>query len=82
MEVSVEKDEGRRKKKSGRGVGRELIEMKDEGIKNTWELLIKRWFQKRKKVYISYYTPFKYVPVPGAWGEYKLHKEVYKYKTY
>ena len=71
MEVSVEKDEGRRKK-SGRGVGRELIAMKDEGIKNTWDYLSKGGFKKEG---IYKLLHFKYVPVPGAWGEYKLHKE-------
>ena len=71
MEVSVEKDEGRRKK-SGRGVGRELIAMKDEGIKNTWDYLSKGGFKKEG---IYKLLQFKYVPVPGAWGEYKLHKE-------
>jgi dephospho-CoA kinase len=71
MEVSVEKDEGRRKK-SGRGVGRELIEMKDEGIKATWDYLSKGGFKKEG---IYKLLHFKYVPVPGAWGEYKLHKE-------
>lgn len=71
MEVSVEKDEGRRKK-SGRGVGRELIAMKDEGIKNTWDYLSKGGFKKEG---IYKLLHFKYVPVPGAWGEYKLYKE-------
>lgn len=71
MEVSVEKDEGRRKK-TGRGVGRELIAMKDEGIKATWDYLSAGGFKKEG---IYKLLHFKYVPVPGKWGEYKLHKE-------
>lgn len=71
LEVSVEKDEGRRKKE-GRGVGRALIELKDEGIQNTWEYLSSGGFKKEG---IYKLLHFKYVPVPNGWGKYELHKE-------
>lgn len=71
VEVSVEKDEGRRQKE-GRGVGRELIESKAVGIENTWNELSKGEF---KKIGIYKMLHFEYVPVPGEWGKYKLIKE-------
>ena len=42
-EVSVEKDEGRRRN-TGRGVGRKLIESMAEGVDATWKYL-SWWFQ-------------------------------------
>lgn len=70
LEVSVEKDEGRRKKE-GRGVGRALIELKDEGIQNTWEYLSAGGFKKEG---IYKLLHFKYVKDSG-WGHYELKKE-------
>lgn len=71
VEVSVEKDEGRRKKE-GRGVGRELIESKAPGIEQTWKQLSSGAF---KKLGIYKLLHFEYVPVPDEWGKYKLKKE-------
>lgn len=70
VEVSVEKDEGRRKKE-GRGVGRKLIEEKAEGIAQTWAYLARGGF-KNEGIYKMFH--YKYVPVPGEWGTYKLEK--------
>lgn len=71
VEVSVEKDEGRRQKE-GRGVGRELIEGKAPGIEHTWKTLASGQF---KKLGIYKLLHFEYVPEPGKWGSYKLNKE-------
>ena len=70
-EVSVEKDEGRRRN-TGRGVGRKLIESMAEGVDATWKYLSRGGF-KQEGVYKMYH--YKYVPVPNAWGTYKLEKE-------
>ena len=71
LEVSVQKDEGRRQKE-GRGVGRKLIEEKDAGIKDTWEYLSKGGFKKEG---IYKLLHFKFVEVPNQWGKYELEKE-------
>ena len=70
-EVSVEKDEGRRRN-TGRGVGRKLIESMAEGVDATWKYLSRGGF-KNEGVYKMYH--YKYVPVPQQWGTYKLEKE-------
>jgi hypothetical protein len=70
-EVSVEKDEGRRRN-TGRGVGRKLIESMAEGVEATWKYLARGGF-KQEGVYKMYH--YKYVPVPQQWGTYKLEKE-------
>ena len=71
VEVSVEKDEGRRRKE-GRGVGRELIESKAPGIEYTWKKLSSGAFKKNGIYKLLY---FKYVPETNGWGKYKLEKE-------
>ena len=70
-EVSVEKDEGRRRN-TGRGVGRKLIESMAEGVDATWKYLSRGGF-KQEGIYKMYH--YKYVSVPNAWGTYKLEKE-------
>lgn len=70
IEISVEKDEGRRQN-TGRGVGRQLIEEKAIGIEETWKYLSRGGF-KNEGIYKMYH--FKYVPDSG-WGHYKLEKE-------
>lgn len=70
-EVSVEKDEGRRRN-TGRGVGRKLIESMAEGVDATWKYLSRGGF-KQEGIYKMYH--YKYVSVPNAWGTYKLDKE-------
>jgi hypothetical protein len=67
-EVSVEKDEGRRRN-TGRGVGRKLIESMAEGVHATWKYLSRGGF-KQEGIYKMYH--FKFVEVPGQWGTYKL----------
>lgn len=69
-ETSVEKDEGRRRN-TGRGVGRKLIESMAEGVHKTWNYLSRGGF-KREGIYKMYH--FKYVPDNG-WGHYDLEKE-------
>ena len=69
-EVSVEKDEGRRKKE-GRGVGRKLIGSMADGIHNTWDYLSKGGYKKEGLYKLLH---FKYVPDSG-WGHYELEKE-------
>lgn len=69
-ETSVEKDEGRRRH-TGRGVGRKLIESMAEGVKDTWNYLSRGGF-KREGIYKMYH--YKYVPDTG-WGHYELEKE-------
>ena len=71
VEVSVEKDEGRRRN-TGRGVGRQLIEEKAAGVAETWRYLSRGGF-KNEGIYKMYH--YKYVPVPQGWGTYKLEKE-------
>ena len=71
VEVSVEKDEGRRRN-TGRGVGRKLIESMAEGVEATWKYLSRGGF-KQESVYKMYH--YKFVTVPNAWGTYKLEKE-------
>lgn len=70
-EVSVEKDEGRRRN-TGRGVGRKLIESMAEGVDATWKYLSRGGF-KNEGIYKMYH--YKFVEVPGKWGTYKLEKE-------
>jgi hypothetical protein len=70
-EVSVEKDEGRRRD-TGRGVGRKLIESMAKGVDATWKYLSRGGF-KNEGVYKMYH--YKFVEVPGDWGTYKLEKE-------
>lgn len=70
-EVSVEKDEGRRRN-TGRGVGRKLIESMAEGVDATWKYLSRGGF-KNEGIYKMYH--YKFVEVPGKWGAYKLEKE-------
>ena len=69
-EVSVEKDEGRRRN-TGRGVGRKLIESMAEGVKSTWNYLSRGGF-KKEGVYKMYH--YKWVPDSG-WGHYEPVKE-------
>lgn len=69
-ETSIEKDEGRRRN-TGRGVGRKLIESMAEGVKDTWNYLSRGGF-KREGIYKMYH--YKYVPDSG-WGHYELEKE-------
>ena len=69
-EVSVEKDEGRRRN-TGRGVGRKLIESMAEGVKQTWNYLSRGGF-KKEGVYKMYH--YKWVPDSG-WGHYEPVKE-------
>ena len=69
-EVAVEKDEGRRKE-SGRGVGRKLIESMADGIKNTWDYLSRGGFKKEGMYKLLH---FKWVPDAG-WGHYEFEKE-------
>ena len=71
VEVSVEKDEGRRRN-TGRGVGRKLIEEKAKGVDVTWNYLSRGGF-KNEGIYKMYH--YKFVEVPGKWGTYKLEKE-------
>ena len=71
VEVSVEKDEGRRRN-TGRGVGRKLIEEKAVGVDATWKYLSRGGF-KNEGIYKMYH--YKFVEVPGKWGTYKLEKE-------
>lgn len=71
VETSVEKDEGRRKN-TGRGVGRKLIEEKAEGIAQTWAYLSRGGF-KQEGIYKMYH--YKFIEIPGKWGTYKLEKE-------
>jgi hypothetical protein len=70
-ETSVEKDEGRRRN-TGRGVGRQLIESMAEGVAETWRYLSRGGF-KNEGIYKMYH--YKYVPVPQGWGTYKLEKQ-------
>jgi hypothetical protein len=70
-EVSVEKDEGRRRN-TGRGVGRKLIESMAEGVHTTWKYLSRGGF-KNEGIYKMYH--YKFVEIPGKWGTYKLEKE-------
>ena len=70
-EVSVEKDEGRRRN-TGRGVGRKLIESMAEGVDATWKYLARGGF-KQEGVYKMYH--YKWQPVPNAWGKYELEKQ-------
>lgn len=69
-EVSVEKDEGRRRN-TGRGVGRKLIESMAEGVKSTWNYLSRGGF-KKEGVYKMYH--YKWVPDSG-WGHYEFVKD-------
>jgi hypothetical protein len=69
-EVSVEKDEGRRRN-TGRGVGRKLIESMAEGVHATWNYLSRGGF-KKEGVYKMYH--YKWVPDSG-WGHYEPVKE-------
>lgn len=69
-EVSVEKDEGRRRN-TGRGVGRKLIESMAEGVADTWKYLSRGGF-KKEGVYKMYH--YKWVPDSG-WGHYEPVKE-------
>ena len=69
-EVSVEKDEGRRRN-TGRGVGRKLIESMAEGVKQTWDYLSRGGF-KKEGVYKMFH--YKYVP-DSDWGHYEPVKE-------
>ena len=69
-EVSVEKDEGRRRN-TGRGVGRKLIEEKAVGVDATWKYLTRGGF-KNLGVYKMYH--YKWVPDSG-WGHYEPVKE-------
>lgn len=69
-EVSVEKDEGRRRN-TGRGVGRTLIESMAEGVDATWKYLSRGGF-KKEGVYKMYH--YKWVPDSG-WGHYEPVKE-------
>lgn len=69
-ETSIEKDEGRRRN-TGRGVGRKLIESMADGVKDTWNYLSRGGF-KREGIYKMYH--YKYVPDSG-WGHYELEKE-------
>lgn len=69
-EVSVEKDEGRRRN-TGRGVGRKLIESMAEGVLATWKYLSRGGF-KNEGVYKMFH--YKWVPDSG-WGHYEPVKE-------
>jgi hypothetical protein len=69
-EISVQKDEGRRRN-TGRGVGKKLIESMAEGVKTTWNYLSRGGF-KKEGVYKMFH--YKYVPDMG-WGHYELEKE-------
>ena len=69
-EVSVEKDEGRRRN-TGRGVGRKLIESMANGVADTWKYLSRGGF-KNEGVYKMYH--YKWVPDSG-WGHYEPVKE-------
>lgn len=69
-EVSVQKDEGRRRN-TGRGVGKKLIESMAEGVHATWNYLSRGGF-KKEGVYKMFH--YKYVPDMG-WGHYELEKE-------
>lgn len=69
-EVSVEKDEGRRRN-TGRGVGRKLIESMADGVADTWKYLSRGGF-KNEGVYKMYH--YKWVPDSG-WGHYEPVKE-------
>lgn len=70
VEVAIEKDEGRRKKE-GRGIGKELIEEKAPAILQTWHNL-KSGSWKRHGIYKLLH--FVWLPVENRWGEYKLQK--------
>lgn len=69
-EEAVKKDEGRRKE-SGRGVGRKLIESMADGIKNTWDYLSRGGFKNEGMYKLLH---FKWVP-DGGWGHYEFEKE-------
>ena len=69
-EVSVEKDEGRRRN-TGRGVGRKLIESMAEGVADTWKYLSRGGF-KTEGVYKMYH--YRWEPDAG-WGHYVPVKE-------
>jgi predicted kinase len=69
-EEAVKKDEGRRKD-TGRGVGRKLIESMADGIKDTWDYLSKGGFTKEG---IYKLIHFKWEP-DGGWGHYNFEKE-------
>ena len=69
-ETSVEKDEGRRRN-TGRGVGRKLIESMAEGVTTTWNYLSRGGF-KNEGIYKMYH--YKYVADSG-WGHYEKEKE-------
>lgn len=70
LEVSVEKDEGRRQKE-GRGVGRKIIEGKAEGLKQVWDYLSRGGFRKENiyKMIHMVYEP------DNGWGHYEFEKE-------